>query len=86
MKHGAATVLVTVKPGAKAPGLVRAPDGTLVVRVREPAIDGRANEAARNALADLYRVPKSAIALIRGARSRRKIFAIEGVRQPQRRP
>jgi uncharacterized protein YggU (UPF0235/DUF167 family) len=76
---GQALVSVHVKPGSKAPGLVFCPDGTLVVRVREPATEGRANEAVRKALASWLGIPKSRVSLLRGAASKHKAFAIHGI-------
>ena len=70
---------VTVKPGAKAPGIVCDAEGAIVVRVREPARDGRANEAVRVAIAGLLDVAKSKVELVRGASARRKTFAIHGI-------
>ncbi len=67
---------VTCHPGSKRPGIVEA-DGALVVRVRERAIDGAANEACVRALAAAYGVAPSAVRLVRGIRSRRKRFAID---------
>jgi uncharacterized protein len=66
---------VLVKPGSKRPGLLRV-EGLLVIRVRERAIEGAANEACIRALAAAYGVTPSAVSLLRGARSRRKRFAI----------
>jgi len=56
--------------------------GTIVVRVRERAIDGAANAACIRALATAYGVAPSAVELVRGARSRQKRFAIAGA-QPK---
>jgi len=67
---------VIVKPGSKRPGISHE-DGTLVLRVRERAVEGAANAACRRALAQAYGVPQSAVELIAGARSRRKRFAVE---------
>jgi uncharacterized protein len=66
-----------VKPGSKKPGLTREND-TLVLRVRERAVEGKANEACVRALATAYGVAPSAVELVRGARSRRKSFEIKG--------
>jgi uncharacterized protein YggU (UPF0235/DUF167 family) len=66
---------VIVKPGSKRPGLTHE-DGTLVLRVRERAVEGAANAAAVRALAQAYGVPQSAVELVLGARSRRKRFAM----------
>jgi uncharacterized protein YggU (UPF0235/DUF167 family) len=71
-----AVIAVTVKPGARAPGIVFDSQGSIVVRVRERATEGQANEAVRASLADALEIPKSAIVLVRGARSREKLFSV----------
>jgi uncharacterized protein YggU (UPF0235/DUF167 family) len=74
-----ARLVVQVKPGAKAPGIILGPDGAIVVRVREPAMDGRATAAVREALARALGVPKSSVTLVRGAASRMKAFDVDGL-------
>jgi uncharacterized protein len=69
-------VEVLVKPGSKRPGISEE-DGRLVVRVRERAIEGAANEACVRALAAAYAVAPSAVTLVRGVRARRKRFEID---------
>lgn len=69
-------VNLVVKPGSKRSGFSEE-GGTLVLRVRERAIEGAANEACIRALAARYRVPRSAVTLVFGARGRRKRFIIE---------
>ena len=69
-------IRVRVKPGSSNPGLEREGD-ELVLRVRERAIEGAANAACIEALAREYGVAKSRVALIRGERSRRKVFEID---------
>jgi len=49
------------------------------LRVRERAIEGKANEAVRRAIARAVGMPASAVTLVRGARGRRKLFEIEGL-------
>jgi len=49
------------------------------VRVRERAMEGKANEAVRRAIARAVGVPPSAVTLVRGATARRKTFEIEGL-------
>jgi uncharacterized protein YggU (UPF0235/DUF167 family) len=73
-----ALLVVIVKPGSKAPGIVISGE-SVTVRVREPAVEGRATAAARRAIAVALRVPQSAVSLIRGATSRHKSFAIAGL-------
>lgn len=70
---------MTVKPGAKAPGIVVGADGSIIVRVREPATEGKANEAVRRAIARALGAPPSVVTLVRGASSRCKLFSIEGL-------
>ena len=56
-------------------------DGTLVVRVRAPALDGRANRAVCGLLAERLAVPPSRVTIIRGERYRDKLLRVEGVDQ-----
>jgi uncharacterized protein YggU (UPF0235/DUF167 family) len=74
-----ALIEVGVKPGAKAPGIIVSADGPIVVRVRERATEGKANDAVRRAIARALGLPPSAVTLVRGAAARRKHFAIEGL-------
>ena len=46
--------------------------------VAAPPVDGKANEACIEFLAELCGAPKSAVKLVAGASSRRKIFEING--------
>lgn len=68
-------VTVTVKPGSKAPGIEQSGE-TLIVKVRERAIEGAANDAVIRAVAEHYHVAPSRVQLIRGARSRTKILEV----------
>ena len=75
----ARTVVVTVKPGSrKGPLVETAADATLTIYVREPAIEGKATEAAARLLAQHLGVPRSAVTLASGATSRIKRFRVEG--------
>ena len=72
------TVAVRVIPRARRRAVEPQPGGGLVVRVTEPPEDGRANDAVREALAGHFGVKRSAICILRGATSRRKVVAIGG--------
>ncbi|MEX0881751.1 MAG: DUF167 domain-containing protein [Candidatus Saccharimonadales bacterium] len=73
-------VAVRVKPGSKKGPLVQpAIDGSLLVYVREPAVEGKANQAVTELLADYYNVPKSNVQMIAGYKSRLKHFKITGI-------
>jgi uncharacterized protein YggU (UPF0235/DUF167 family) len=49
------------------------------VRVTEPPVDGRANEALVRLIAKRARVAKSRVTIVRGARSRDKLVRVDGV-------
>ena len=67
---------IRVTPRAKKPGIETAGDGTLVVKVREPAQDGRANAAVIEALAGHFGVAKRAVCIVHGHGSRSKLVEI----------
>ena len=67
-----------VKPGSKQPGIAFE-NGMLVLRVRERAVEGAANDACVRVLAAALGVAASRVALVHGARSREKRFAVEGL-------
>ena len=53
-------------------------DGVLVVRVREPATDGRANAAVVEALAVALAIPRGDVHIAGGPASRRKLVDVDG--------
>lgn len=70
-------ITVSLKPNStKGPLIERQEDGSLIIYVRERAVDGNANEALIQALATHYRVPKTTIRIIRGTTSRRKVVEV----------
>lgn len=50
--------------------------GELLVYVREPAVEGKANVAVIELLAKYFNIPKSSIQLISGHKSKLKRFEI----------
>jgi len=54
-------------------------DGEWHLWVKEPPVDGKANDAAAAALAALFAIAKSRVRLAAGAGSRSKVFEIEGL-------
>ena len=73
-----------IKPGSKQPGIA-IEGASLVLRVRERAVEDAANEACMRALAQKLDVAPSCVRLVRGAHSREKVFEIDGVDEPQAR-
>jgi hypothetical protein len=76
---GAAQLNVRVIPNAKKDGFAGYREGELVLRLNAPAIEGRANKAAAEFVSRFLGVPRSAVLLVQGERSRHKIFQIVGL-------
>jgi uncharacterized protein len=74
-----ANIALRVHASSRANELVGFNDGVLVVRVTAPPVEGRANEAVRRLVAKQLRVPRSAVTIVRGARSRDKVVRVEGL-------
>lgn len=75
-----ARLRVHVQPGARSAGVAgREADGALKVRVREPAREGRANDAVIALLAEMIRVPRGALQVVRGATARHKLIEVRGI-------
>ena len=51
----------------------------LKVKVQAPALDGRANAALTDFLADQLGLPRRAVVLVRGDKSRQKVVRIDGL-------
>jgi uncharacterized protein len=73
---GRMRVEIHVRPSATKTIVGGTHDGALLVRVTEPADNGRATAAALRVLADSLKVPRSSVTLVRGATSRRKLIEI----------
>ena len=54
-------------------------DGSLKVRLTAPPVDGRANQALIDMLADTLDLPKSNISILSGSHSRNKTVGIVGI-------
>jgi uncharacterized protein YggU (UPF0235/DUF167 family) len=70
---------VRVTPGARESAVAGWQGEVLRVKVREIAEKGRANDAVARLLAQSLDVAPSKVALRRGATSREKLFAIDGL-------
>lgn len=64
---------VHVKAGSrKGPLVEQGPDGSLIVYVREQAVDGKANAAVIKMLAENFGVPKTSVEITHGHTSKFK--------------
>ncbi len=80
MSLGEVTVAVRVRPRASRAAVGGGHAGTLgpalLVAVKEPAVDGRATQAALDAVAKALRLSRGQVRLRTGERGRDKLFTI----------
>ena len=67
---------VRVKPGAKREAVGGSHGDALIVAVSAPAIEGKANEAVRKALAKAFGVRKQDVTIVTGERGRDKVVEV----------
>jgi uncharacterized protein (TIGR00251 family) len=70
---------VRVIPRAGRSGVAGTRDGALLVRLNAPPVDGAANEELIEVLAGLLDVPKRAVTIVAGDRSRSKRVRVTGI-------
>ena len=70
---------VRVQPRAARSGVVGMYGGSLRVRLNAPPVDGAANEALVELLAERLGVPRRDVTIVGGAASRSKVVEVRGV-------
>jgi uncharacterized protein (TIGR00251 family) len=73
---------VRVQPGAKQDAVMGVAGGALRIRLKAPAIEGRANQALCAYLAELFGTAKTRVKVLKGLGSRTKQVAVRGARHP----
>jgi len=74
-----ATLRVHVVPNAEIEKVVGEHGGAIKIKLRAPAVEGKANAALIRFLADQLELPRRAIVLERGRTSRDKLIRIDNV-------
>ncbi len=70
---------IVVQPRASRTRVVGEHDGRLKLQVAAPPVDGEANAAVVEFLADALGIRKASVSLVRGDTGRRKTVRVEGV-------
>jgi uncharacterized protein (TIGR00251 family) len=78
-KDGGVTFDIAVKPRSSREKVGPVQCDRLVVAVNAPPVDGKANEAVVRVLAEAFRVPRSAVTILRGETGRKKTIRIAGI-------
>jgi len=76
-------ISVKVKPRAPRSRVVEVRDGSLVVAVAAPPVDGEANAELIRTLARWLGVPRSSVSIATGATARHKVVAVADVTEAQ---
>lgn len=74
-----ARIAVRVQPRAGRNEIAGERDGTLIVRVTAPPVEGKANDAMRKLLAKRLGIAPGRITVVRGATGRDKLVEIDGM-------
>src|SRR6266480_6476483 len=71
------TLRVHLVPNAKVDKVVGEHGGAMKIKLRAPAVEGKANAALISFLAERLKVPARTIVLVRGQKSRDKLIRID---------
>ena len=82
-QRGSVSFAVRVQPRASKNEVAGLMDGALKIRLQAAAVEGRANDALCEFLAEILKRPKSAVRILAGDRSRTKRVEVFGVTAAQ---
>jgi len=77
------TFAVRVQPRARKNAIVGELGGTLKLALTAPPVEGRANEACIEFLAEFLKVPRSSVTIAAGQSSRNKVICVRGLTTTQ---
>ncbi|MDP2912552.1 MAG: DUF167 domain-containing protein [Candidatus Omnitrophota bacterium] len=69
-------ITVRVRPNSKEAAVEKLGDKEFILRVKAPAREGMANEAAIGLLSEYLKIPKSRIRVVKGHKSKFKLMEI----------
>jgi len=71
------TIQLKVKPNARTAELTQQDDGTWLAKVKAPPVDGKANEAVIQLVAEHFGVRRAQVTIKSGASARLKLIQID---------
>jgi uncharacterized protein len=77
------TLAIKAVPNAPRSEVIGWLGDALKIKIHAPALDGRANDALCEFLADELGLPKRAVTLVQGDKSRQKLLRIAGLTLPE---
>ncbi len=80
---GAVTFAVKVHPRAKKNAITGEMGEALKIALTAPPVEGRANEAVIEFVAEVLRVPRASVSIAAGQSSRNKVVRVSGVTAAQ---
>jgi uncharacterized protein len=78
-REGAVRVEVQARPRARESRVTGVREGALVVQLAAPPVDGAANAALVETLAEALSVPRRDVAIVRGETGRSKLVEVRGL-------
>lgn len=76
-------LVIRLQPRSRRNAVVGEREGAVLIALQAPPVDGAANAALLRFLATQLRLPQNAFTLVRGASSRLKWIAIDGLTVPE---
>lgn len=80
---GPARISIYVQPRASKTEIAGMHDGCMKIRLAAPPVDGAANAALVEFIADRLNIAKSKVRVVTGSSSRRKVIEVDGVSAAQ---
>lgn len=68
---------ITVKPNARKNEVIQSENGSLIIRVNVPPIEGRANDKVIDLLSEHLNKPKRCISIVSGFKGKVKIVEVQ---------
>ncbi|MCF8062164.1 MAG: DUF167 domain-containing protein [Deltaproteobacteria bacterium] len=77
--HGETLIRVRLTPRSSRDEVLGLEDGVFRIKLTAPPVEGKANKALVTFLSKALRIPRSAVAILSGGKSREKTLSIQGV-------